>query len=68
MQYLEDLWDIEIRPVSFKYAYVDNNQLLFTQQKETRHRDKYLKIKVCYSGEDLAVIQSIQTTFDFSYA
>ena len=68
MQYLEDLWDVEIRPITFKYAYVDNNQLLFTQQKETRHRDKYLKVKVCYSGENLAVIQAIQTTFDFSYA
>lgn len=69
MQYLEDLWDVEIRPVAFKYAYLDDDGwLAFTEQRETRHRDKYLKVKVCYSGEDLAVIQAIQTTFDFSYA
>ena len=69
MQYLEDLWDVEIRPIAFKYVYIDNvGNLVFTSQKETRHRDKYLKVKVCYSGEDLAVIQAIQTTFDFSYA
>lgn len=69
MQYLEDLWDVEIRPIAFKYVYIDNDgNLTFTSQKETRHRDKYLKVKVCYSGEDLAVIQAIQTTFDFSYA
>ena len=69
MQYLEDLWDVEIRPIAFKYAYIDNDgNLTFTSQRETRHRDKYLKVKVCYSGEDLAVIQAIQTTFDFSYA
>lgn len=69
MQYLEDLWDIEIRPVAFKYAYLDKNgDIAYTNQKETRHRDKYIKIKVCYSGEDLAVIQAIQTTFDYSYA
>lgn len=35
---------------------------------ETRHRDKYIKVKVRYSGEDLALIQSIYTTFDESYA
>jgi hypothetical protein len=30
--------------------------VLFSKLKETRHRDKYLRIKVRYSGKDLAVI------------
>lgn len=88
MQYLEDLWRIEIRPVAFKYAYLEYNidpdeGRLFTIQsdeqgnqiplfsyrvQETRHRDKYIKIKVRYTGEDLAVIQAINTLFDYSYA
>lgn len=69
MQYLEDLWDIEIRPIKFSWAYLNiNNQLSFTPSKEARHRDKYIKIKVRYSGEDLAVIQSIITMFDYSLA
>ena len=82
MQYLEDLWRIEIRPVSFKYAYLrytiglggkriyqipSDNIPLLTKIQETRHRDKYIKIKVRYTGEDLAVIQAISTLFDYSY-
>lgn len=35
---------------------------------ETRHRDKYIKVKVRYSGEDLALIQQIYTIFEESYA
>jgi hypothetical protein len=73
MQYLEDLWDIEIRPIKFKWAYVEKDQynrweLKFIPSKESRHRDKYLKIRVRYSGEDLTVIQGIITMFDYSMA
>jgi len=69
MEYLEDLWRIEIRPVSFKWVYLnDKKELEFTRITETRHRDKYIKIKVRYTGEDLAIIQAIQTFFDYSYA
>lgn len=76
MQYLEDLWRVEIRPVSFKWVYLDSDAHLdghveginFSRIQETRHRDKYIKIKVRYSGEDLAVIQAINTLFDYSYA
>lgn len=68
MQYLEDLWDIEIRPIAFTYVYVKDGVLTFQEQKETRHRDKYIKIKVRYSGEDLAVIQAVSTIYNQSYA
>jgi hypothetical protein len=77
MQYLEDLWRVEIRPVSFKWVYLANKTwpnhehidgIDFSRIQETRHRDKYIKIKVRYSGEDLAVIQAISTLFDYSYA
>lgn len=69
MQYLEDLWRVELRPVAFKYAYIVDGQedIQFTKIQETRPRDKYIKIKVRYSGEDLAVIQAVQTIFDYSY-
>lgn len=39
-----------------------------TKLFETRHRDKYIKVKVRYSGEDLALIQQIYTIFEESYA
>ena len=73
MQYLEDLWDIEMRPIKFKWAYAEKDrynrwELKFIPSKESRHRDKYLKVRVRYSGEDLTVIQGIITMFDYSMA
>lgn len=67
MQYLEDLWNVEIRPIKFKWCYLQDGRLEF-ETKETRHRDKYLKVKVRYSGEDLAIIQAITTMYEISYA
>lgn len=66
----------------YEYAeYTDNGTFTFSVQLnckippklhfkkvETRHRDKYLKVKIRYSGEDLTVIQAIQSMFDYSYA
>ena len=69
MQYLEDLWNVEIRPVQITWCYLDNKGELQTKKvTETKHRDKYIKVKVRYSGEDLALIQAIYTIFDESYA
>lgn len=69
MQYLEDLWDVEIRPISFKWIYLNsNNELAWSKPTEMRLRDKYMKVKVRYTGKDLTVIQAIQTMFDFSFA
>lgn len=68
MQYLEDVWDVEIRPVQITWCYKHEGQLCKKKMTETRHRDKYLKVRVRYSGEDLAVIQGIVTLFSESYA
>ena len=68
MQYLEDLWDIEIRPIQITWCYKKEDELKFKKLPETRHRDKYIKVKVRYSGEDLALIQAIYTMFEESYA
>jgi hypothetical protein len=69
MMYLEDAWDIEIKPIVFNYAYINaQNVLTYIKMKETRIRDKYLKVRVKYSGENLAVIQAIKSTFTLSFA
>lgn len=68
MEYLEDLWDIEIRPISFIWAYMEDDELKKSNPVEARLRDKYIKIKVRYTGEDLVIIQAIQTMFDYSFA
>jgi hypothetical protein len=42
--------------------------LKFTNGKESRIRDKYMKVRVKYSGNDLAIIQGIKTVFTISYS
>jgi len=37
-------------------------------RKEAKLRDKYIKIRVCYSGKDLAIITAIHTLYTTSYA
>ena len=69
MQYLEDRWDVEIKPINFKYAYLNSDgSIKYTTGKETRIRDKYMKVRVKYSGKDLAIVQGIKTNFTLSYA
>lgn len=40
----------------------------WTSRKETKIRDKYCKVRVRYTGEDLAVISAIKTFYTISYA
>jgi hypothetical protein len=39
----------------------------WTLRKEVRPKDKYIKIKIRYSGEDLAIINMIRTIYTVSY-
>lgn len=41
---------------------------LWTETKETKIRDKYIRIRIRYSGEDLAIITAIHTLYTLSYA
>lgn len=68
MHYVEDSWDIQIQPTKLRYAFMRNNVLTFTEISEMRIRDKYIKIRVKYSGEKLAIITGIRTLFTVSYA
>lgn len=40
----------------------------WTYRKETKPRDKYIKIRVRYTGDQLAVIQAVLTTYIETYA
>ena len=40
----------------------------WTNRKEVRPRDKYIKIRVRYSGKDLAIITALKTLYTISYA
>lgn len=57
--YLEDKWNTVIQPIYYEQG---------TKLCSTRIRDKYIKIRVKYSGDKLAVITAIQTLINLSYA
>jgi hypothetical protein len=40
----------------------------WTNRKETKIRDKYCKIRIRYTGNDIAIISAILTHFETSYA
>ena len=52
--------------------YTDPNSLISypstSGRKEAKLRDKYIKIRVRYSGKDLAIITAIHTLYTTSYA
>lgn len=50
------------------YSMGDIRTTGWTFRKESNIRDKYCKIKIRYSGEKLAVISAVITTFTLSYA
>ena len=70
MQYLEDSWDIQIQPLTFKYAYLTSGGQLgiINDSTESRIRDKYIKIRVKYSGKQYAIINALKTLYTISYA
>jgi hypothetical protein len=68
MEYVEDSWDVQVQPISFKYAYLKNGLLVLSDTKEMKLRDKFIKIRIRYSGDKYAIINSILTMFTISYA
>jgi hypothetical protein len=46
--------------------YIDTSS--WTLRKETKIRDKWIKIRVRYSGKNLAIIHSIATLYNISYS
>ena len=68
IEYKEDQIKAEIRHINFKYAYINNGVLCFTKDCQSRIRDKYIRIRVRYSGNDLSVIQALKTLYTLSYS
>ena len=74
IHYKEDAWYVVIEPIKFKkkYPITENGKVISERISEdinsTRIRDKFLKIRVKYSGEDLAIISNLRTLMTLSYA
>lgn len=72
IQYKEDSWYVTIDPVIFKERFKIgvNEEATFREgtTKTTRIRDKYVKIRVKYTGQDLVIITALKTMLTMSYA
>lgn len=71
IQYKEDSWYLMIDPIVYDARIKDPNYVIAGKNQEwitTRLRDKWLKIKIKYTGEDLVIITGIKTLFSLSYS
>ena len=68
MEYIEDAWDVQIQSPAVKYAYLKNGELTYSDAKQFKLRDKYIKIKVRYDGTQYAIVNGIKTYYRISYA
>lgn len=66
-QYIEDIWKFEITPINFKYLYIKSGELKYSKYMQAKIRDKYCRIRVNYKGNDLSIIQAINTLYEISY-
>lgn len=67
-----DLSDIDVSDwTTYPYKASDGSIQLATNanaRKETKIRDKYLKVRIRYTGDELAIITALETLYTISYA
>lgn len=66
IEYKEDRWFTTVTPIYYKDRIVGTDNS--TELKSTRIRDKWIKIRIKYTGEKLVVINAIQSLLRLSYA
>ena len=71
IHYKEDAWYLVIEPIKYKEKYKERsstNPIVSDKYSSTRIRDKFLKVRIKYSGEDLAIITALKTLMTLSYS
>lgn len=69
IHYKEDAWYVTIDPIKFKHKYLINEEVIEgVDSQTTRLRDKFIKIRVKYSGEDLVIITALNTLLTVSHS
>lgn len=66
IEYKEDKWYTTISPIYYKDSIVGTTNV--SSLKSTRIRDKWVKIRIKYTGDKLVVINAIQSLLRISYA
>ena len=66
IHYKEDSWYLTIEPIKFDPTFKAEKDSRDVKWQSTRIRDKFAKIRVKYSGEDLVVITAIKNLYSLS--
>lgn len=64
---IEDYMPQDLRDLGYNMDDIDISDW-WANRKETKLRDKYIKIRVRYTGDELAIITALKTLFTISYA
>lgn len=73
IHYKEDSWYVVIEPIKYRKKIGTKSDNAIIEQmgnvtNSTRIRDKYIKIRIKYSGEKLVILTAIKTLMTLSYA
>lgn len=69
IEYKEDRWFTTITPIYYRNKSKDKeDNFIVSDLKTTRLRDKWIKIRIKYTGDKLVVINAIQSLLRLSYA
>lgn len=69
IHYKEDAWYMNIEPILFKNEFLINGSVIEGKDvQSTRIRDKFMKVRIKYTGEDLVIITALQTMVTLSYS
>ena len=66
IHYKEDSWYLTVEPIKFDPEFKADEQNPPRKWSNTRIRDKFAKIRIKYSGEDLVVITAIKNLYSLS--
>ena len=66
IHYKEDSWYLTVEPIKFDPEFQADEQHPPKKWNSTRIRDKFAKIRVKYSGEDLVIITAIKNLYSLS--
>ena len=66
IHYKEDSWYLTVEPIKFDPEFKADEQHPPRKWNSTRIRDKFAKIRVKYSGEDLVIITAIKNLYNLS--
>ena len=70
IQYKEDAWYVTIDPLYYKERYNINGTSSeeYGSTKAVRLRDKFIKIRVKYTGQDLVIVTALNTIYTQSFS